>query len=139
MTNSEHLFDLDVFIREVRELLPSALLDKEGGVLNSTAETLRPGNLYILGLNPGGKLGGGVTIRQDLEDLRRKTRNDYFEQWGNYAAGNMANNEPGRHPIQRGLWWLTKELGYDLRKICASNLIFARSHAAGFYPVSTDR
>lgn len=94
MASGEHLFELDVFIRETQELLlPSSLLDREGGVLNSTADTLRPGSLYILGLNPGGGLGQGVR-----EVSRDRTRSRFFSFSSRNAHPECLKNAP---PVSR--------------------------------------
>jgi hypothetical protein len=102
------------------------LADEEGAFLYSSAETLVLGDLYILGLNPGGVPGrdGATTIEQSLEDLPRRTKNEYLQPWDDGRGGTYP---PGRHPLQRRLRWLVAELGYDLARVCASNLIFVRS------------
>jgi len=46
----------------------------------------------------------------------------------------------GEAPLQKRLRWLIDSLGYDLRRVCASNLVFMRSHdATGVtYPEDAD-
>ena len=111
--------------RELCELIRASmpeLLDESGGVLYSAAETLRPSDLYILGLNPGG--GGGERIAARLGSLPTRTVNEYLDaDW----SGGGHRYEPGQHPFQKRLAWFVEALGYDLRSTCASNLIFTRS------------
>lgn len=113
------------FTRRVRELLPANLLSERGAVLYSTADTLKPGNLYILGLNPGGT--DGDTIEERLEALPLRTKNEYLDEvWG---RGHYGEHKKCEHPLQRRLRWLVEELDEDLRQTCASNLIFTRSRS----------
>lgn len=112
--------DVNQFVETVRQLIPD-LLDESGAVLYSTARTLRKGELYILGLNPGGQ--DGPTIRERLNTLPHRKKNEYLDVvW--------STPKPGEHPLQRRLKWLMDQLGYDLKDICASNLIFTRSRTA---------
>lgn len=113
------------FVAEA-ELHLEPLLGLSGEVLFSAVDTLREGDLYICGLNPGGSGDEPHqhTIRESLEMLPHKTSNNYFdESWRHYPRG--------AHPLQRRLRWLVEQLGYDLREVCASNLIFARSPGQG--------
>jgi hypothetical protein len=104
----------------------SPILQREGSILYSAAITIRPGDLYILGLNPGGEPGqpGTTTIAESLDALPNKTANDYLEKWGD---GRRGTYDAGCHPLQMRLRWLTEQLGFALTDACASNLIFARS------------
>jgi hypothetical protein len=109
------------FVAETQAHL-EPLLDLSGEVLFSAVDTMRQGDLYICGLNPGGTghAPHHHTIREDLQMLPYKTSNNYLdESWRGYPRGTS--------PLQLRLQWLVRELGYDLREVCASNLIFARS------------
>lgn len=108
------------------------LLDESGAALYSGARTLRDGDLYVLGFNPGG--AEGPTVRESLDRLTTDPdRNEYEEDWGN-------GDGPGGHPLQKRLRWLLEALGHDVGDVCASNLVFARSPgAAGVgYPATAD-
>jgi len=98
------------------------ILDLQGGILYSSYDTLSKGDFYLLGVNPGGS--GGITIREDISKLPMKQKNDYLDDyWENKAA----RYGKGKAPLQRRIRWLFEQLGYDVRKICASNLIFVES------------
>jgi len=102
------------------------ILDLSGKVLYSSAATLKPGQVYLLGHNPGGSpiLRASRTIRVSLDALPSKTTNDYFdERWKDRATS-------GTSFLQLRVKWLLKNLGLDPREVAASNLIFPRSVAA---------
>lgn len=106
------------------ERILEPILDLSGKVLYSGVETLVPGELYILGLNPGGKSDPqDDTVRDRLRMLPEKTTNDYIDESWRKAP-------EGTRPLQRRLRWLVNQLGFDLRDVCASNLIFVRSARA---------
>lgn len=107
-----------------KHLEPAQLMGESGAVLYSRPETLRPGDYYILGLNPGGNETDGQTIRERLNRPAEKWVNAYTEEnWSN----NNGNYKAGEAPLQRRLYWLLKALGNDLNHVCASNLIFMRT------------
>lgn len=113
--------NIEVFVSTSAEMLKT-ILAQSGAVLYSSVETLCPGSLYILGLNPGGKTG--QTIAECLQSLPRFRGNEYLdEDW----SSDKRSYPKGGHPLQRHLAHLIGELGQDLRGICASNLIFTRS------------
>jgi hypothetical protein len=111
------------FISESRRhLVP--ILNDNGGILYSAFSTLTQGAFYILGLNPGGALGSGDTLAQCLDSLPQYKDNAYLdEDW----SSDTRHYCRGGHPLQRHLFLLMKELGEDLRRVCAANLIFSRS------------
>src|ERR1022692_2346551 len=109
------------FIADAKRSL-GPVLNRTGGIRYSATDTLSLGNIYILGLNPGGD--GGPTIAQDLDALLGKKDNSYLdEKWENRAG----SYSPGQAPLQRRVNWLISALGYDLRRVCMSNLIFMKS------------
>lgn len=116
---------IDEFVAEAEARL-EPLLDCSGEVLFSAMHTLKEGDLYICGLNPGGSGDEPHqhTIRESLARLPNKTSNNYFDE-------SWRGRPPGTYRLQRRLRWLVEELGYDLREVCASNLIFARSPGQG--------
>ena len=119
------------FVERCFEIISPAIIDKSGRVLYSTIDTLQRGDFYILGLNPGGTCG--PSIESDINGLNKRKENAYLdEDWPPYLTG--------QHRLQRGLKFLFDELGFDLRKICASNLIFVRSRDArgAGYPENAD-
>lgn len=101
------------------------IMDQPGGILYSNYASLTKGDVYFMGFNPGGI--GGNTIRQSIDELPCKTSNAYLdEEWG----GVESPCEKGHHIFQKRVCWLLEALSYDVRKVCASNLIFVRSREA---------
>ena len=60
-----------------KETLP-LILEKQGELIYSSHETLKKGDIYLLGLNPGGE--GFTTINKHLEGLLDKTTNSYLDE-----------------------------------------------------------
>lgn len=101
------------------------LLDQPGGILYSNYASLTKGDIYFLGFNPGG--AGGNTIRQSIESLPGKTHNAYLdEEWGSVESP----YEKGQAVLQKRVRWVLEALGYEVQKVCASNLIFVQSREA---------
>jgi hypothetical protein len=108
--------------KKLIHLLNPKILDRNGRFLYSGANTLRRGKIYLLGHNPGGEPEKfkGKDVRFDVENLSRQTSCAYLdEEWG--------GKKPGENKLQKRVIWLIKQLGFDIKKVCASNLIFARS------------
>ncbi|MCL2523077.1 MAG: uracil-DNA glycosylase family protein [Betaproteobacteria bacterium] len=95
----------------------SSILNEIGGTLYSSKDSLKRGDIYILGINPGGE--GGQTIGDNLKELPQRTRNAYLDEAWEWPLGQA--------PLQRHIKRLADALGYDLRDVCASNLIFKQS------------
>lgn len=115
-----------------RELAP--VLHLSGNILYSAASTLRPGRVYLLGLNPGGDPARHESIGAMLDALSARTTNAYVDEcW-------ERRSQAGEAPLQRRVQWLARELGIDVRTICAANLIFRRTKAAADidFPVWAD-
>lgn len=101
------------------------VLDRSGNILYSGVETLRPGPVYLLGLNPGGDPRRLLwqTLRRVLKELPSKTRNEYLDvSW--------QGRPPGNSVLQRRVISLATMIGVDPRSVCAANLIFVRSKDA---------
>lgn len=104
-------------------MLGEGVLSKSGGIIYSAADSLKNGDVYILGLNPGGT--EGQTIAEHLSELPNKTTNSYLdESWGN------RKDADGEAPLQRRIKGVVEAVGINLRDVCASNLIFMRSQTA---------
>ena len=98
------------------------LSDRSGLLLYSSHETLRPGEVYFLGFNPGGD--APTPLRRTVPEILTQTENAYLDEcWApggrSYAAG--------RAPMQMRTVQVLKALGLDPRAVCSSNLIFVRS------------
>lgn len=53
--------------------------DWKGGVLYSSKNTLKKGDFYLMGYNPGGS-EKAETIKVDIENLKNRTENSYFDE-----------------------------------------------------------
>jgi hypothetical protein len=59
--------------------LPESILDQSGELLYSGKQTLRPGPIYLLGLNPGGQPHEHPeTVRCRVNNLSSKLTNNYL-------------------------------------------------------------
>lgn len=107
------------------ETLP-LILNKDGEIIYSSHETLKKGDIYLLGLNPGG--GGGKKIKNHLGDILKKDHNSYLdESWDSIKRSEIPK---GQAPLQIRVDHLITQLGYNTRDVCASNLIFVTSRSA---------
>lgn len=98
------------------------ILQRPGEMLYSSHETIRPGSVYLMGLNPGGE--GRNCIASHVDQMLYKTANSYLdEEWEN-RGGRWA---VGQAPLQLRVRWLLAQLDLDPRTVCASNLIFLTS------------
>ncbi len=104
-----------------RYLDGASLLDRSGAVLYSGVETLRPGPVYLLGLNPGGL--AGATLRASLAGSRAG-RNCYEDEC--WAPGDRELGK-GQAPLQRRVRHLCQTMKLEPRAVPASNLVFTRS------------
>jgi hypothetical protein len=112
------------FIEGAKQDLGS-LADRSGRVMYSSVETLRPGRLYTLGINPGADDDhlDCDSIRQSLDDLPNSYKSSYRMSWDR-------NRPEGSDPLQVNWIWLIEKLGFHANSVCASNIIFPRSRNA---------
>lgn len=105
----------------------SELMSLPGGILYSSYKTLKRGDVYYLGYNPGGYSPSGPTVGQRLEELPSKTCNDFQDlAWTAEAAGQST--------LQLRVKWVLENLGHRVEDVCSSNLIFAQSRDAKGVP-----
>jgi hypothetical protein len=101
-------------------VLLSDIIDNSGAVLYSAWETVRPGEMYIMGLNPGGDPEIiRDSIRGELNSIKTGMRscNAYLEPW----------RPNSRTPLQVHMINLIECINRNIEEICASNLVFLRS------------
>lgn len=103
----------------------AGLIDSPGAVLYSADATLRPGPVYLLGLNPGGE--EGHTLRDSI--LRSRAQHNAYldEQWA--PGGHI--QPMGQATLQRRVQHLCAMMGMQTREVPASNLVFTRSTRVG--------
>jgi uracil-DNA glycosylase len=115
----------DHVIALARERIPE-LLNRSGAILYNGWSTVRPGRLYLMGLNPGGK---PEQISQSIIDHLQSLHDDHCEyevpwMWQNRCA------KAGEHPHQKRVKMIVKCLSERISDVCAANAIFIRSCGA---------
>jgi hypothetical protein len=111
----------------VKKLEETGLANLPGKLLYSGVATLSPGELYVLGHNPGGDpLSESTTTAVELENLAGGSGdwNEYLDAV--WRPGGRAC-APGEAPMQKRVCHLLTSVGLAVRSVCASNLIFVRS------------
>ncbi|HQS10451.1 MAG TPA: hypothetical protein PLK13_16645, partial [Xanthobacteraceae bacterium] len=98
---------------------------KPGKLLYSSRDSLKRGDLYVLGFNPGGD--PNVERENVLEDLLRTPSS----QWNEYINGSWRLRSKtylaGQQPRQLRIRSFFSEIDCNLSKIFCSNLFFFRS------------
>jgi len=103
------------------ECLP-LILERDGEIIYSSHNTLKKGDIYLLGLNPGGE--GFTTIKNHLSNILKKETNSYLdESWEN----KITTWPIGQAPLQKRVDFLLRSMGYKTKEVCSSNLIFVTS------------
>jgi len=114
---------INKFLKDCKEILGDDYLSKSGEFIYSATNTLRKGDVYLLGFNPGSSPDDKTqrTIKEYLENFESTTINKTLdENWG--------KNKISKTLLQNRLVSLIPYLlNKNLRDICQSNLIFARS------------
>ncbi len=119
-------------IEDLAKLLPKMLLNKSGRVFYSGRTAFdTPSNLYIVGLNPGGRprelkdntvLSHTEWILNDASDNWSAYRD---ESWGGRRPGEL--RPPGTAPMQVRMRHLFRKMQVDPGDVPASNVVFVRS------------
>ena len=98
------------------------LLSLPGHVLNSGWDTVAPGEVYVLGLNPGGLPERAPTVDAQLRATPSGPRSAYDECW---------NCPAGTHPHQRRVKRYLQALGIERpAAVLASNVYFPTTRDA---------
>lgn len=115
--------DISNLIKKINNL-PESLLSQSGKILYSSVETLKKGDIYFLGYNPGGEID--YPVKRDLQELPHRVINAYLdEEWVN----RIKKYPNGEHPLQINCSYLIRALGYEPREVFCTNLIFVRSRS----------
>ena len=116
------------------------MLEQNGRFIYSGADTIRPGSVYLLGLNPGGDPKFHYeSIRAEIEGIDQRTLNAYIDEcWGEKRR--KRGNGEGKAPVQKRIRALLEGLDLPTRDVCAANLIFVRSRdgSGSGYPETAD-
>ncbi|MBO2626650.1 hypothetical protein [Shewanella algae] len=105
------------------------ILHRHGEVIYSSHETLAKGDIYLMGLNPGGK--PFITIGEHIDRMLTRTKNSYLDEfWKDQSDEAVVLTDEQREPLQKRVVRLLADLGYDARNVCASNLIFPTTRSA---------
>jgi len=100
--------------------LPPNVLNVSGRFLYSDISTLKPGKIYLLGYNPGGKPDEHPSLRNEIRQWFSKNDNAYLdEEWRGF--------QKGQAPLQQRVKALLNAIGIKPEDVCASNLFFVRS------------
>ncbi len=106
------------------------LLKEPGCVLNSGWDTVSPGEIYVLGLNPGGNPENFGSIASHIEATPGGPWSGYDDCW---------NTLPGRHPHQLRAKKYIFTLGFEHRYVLATNAYFTTSKDARDLALITSR
>jgi hypothetical protein len=112
-------------IDKLVEFIKYELKDKikePGETLYSSVDVFTKGDIYFIGTNPGGE--NNYSIEDDLEKLKSKTTNGYLDEVWETRKGIP---KAGQDTLQIRATKLINEIGYDMRNVCSSNLIFFKS------------
>ena len=115
----------------------NGMLEYNGGILYSSKDTLKKGDIYFMGYNPGG-LGGAGSIEEDIKNLSSRKINAYLdEEW----EPNGKKCQKGEAPLQKRVRYFFEKIDIDIKDVCSTNLIFAQSRNAGgvSYPDDADK
>ncbi|MFZ7311687.1 hypothetical protein [Comamonas jiangduensis] len=113
---------------DIPEIAARALegqLEQSGTFLYSSHDTIKPGEIYFLGLNPGGQ--GGPSLGERLSTLLSREENAYLDEAWDNGRGSY---KPGEAPLQKRVNWLFNQLVANTRDVLATNLIFMQSRDA---------
>lgn len=122
---------MDDFLRKV----DPAMLGLSGRTFYSGRATFdQQSDLYLLGLNPGGKPEdcADEIIRRDIDLLLHERAANWSayvdDRWDGRIPGSTL--PPGAKPLQRRVQHLCRMIGRDIRRLPASNVIFVRTKKA---------
>ena len=119
-------------IEKIKKLLESTnLQDQPGSIIYSADSTLKKGDFYFLGQNPGGndveKYGKDTILNQLL----------YSGEHNEYIQGNWTGYYGRLH--QANIKKMFKDIEIDIHKIFSTNLSFVRSGLTDKYPGGNEK
>ena len=123
----------------LKRLEDIGLSDRSGALLYSGNETIKKGDWYFLGSNPGGheeKFEKEQTVKSQLLKSD-STFNEYFD--GEWVSKWKEICPPGQQHHQVNIKNLFVDLGVDLKNTLSTNLCFVRSSMENTYKGSRSR
>ena len=102
-------------------------LDKKGGILYSSHETICAGDVYLIGMNPGGEGGTAPKLSDCLLESRKNDDGNIYRQDNAYWPGTDGHHWASQ--LQSRVQWLLEGLvGKEkAKKVFATNLVFIQS------------
>jgi hypothetical protein len=102
------------------------LFNRYGEGIYSSHETLKKGDVYLLGLNPGGE--GHTLLGDFISKTLTRTENSYLDE--TWINGQSKKYVKGGAPLQKRIQKLLVGLDQNVADVCASNLIFTTSKSS---------
>jgi hypothetical protein len=126
VNNENHIQIISDLLKEI------GLSDRSGSILYSGNETIKKGDYYFLGTNPGShkdeleeQFGSTDTVLTQLMK-ENESFNEYFEgEWINKFT--KKPDSPGQNQHQINIKNFFQDLSLDLKLILSTNLCFVRS------------
>lgn len=103
-------------------------LDKKGGILYSSRDTICAGDVYLIGLNPGGKAGTASKLSDCLcKDCTESSDGNIYRQDNAYWPGTDGHHWPSQ--LQQKVQCLLEQIVGEekAKKVFATNLVFMQS------------
>ena len=95
---------INKFLKDCKEILGDDYLSKSGEFIYSATNTLRKGDVYLLGLNPGSSPDDKThrTIKEDLENFESTTINKIVNPNTRFSARRktLPAPRPSRGPTE---------------------------------------
>ena len=125
---------VDMHLSEIIKIIvKNGLQDRAGSLLYSGYETIKDGEWYFLGQNPGGHADSQDENDKIIKQINRtnKSLNEYFD--GQWLSKQGYICPPGMQHHQVNIKNLFSTLGVNLKDTCSSNLSFVRSRTTHSY------
>lgn len=113
-------------ITEFIPLIPPRVLSRSGAAFNTGRLGFSSSSaIYLLGVNPGGspQENAHETVASHTEQVLRF----HPDEWSGFADASWGGHPPGTFRMQPQVLYLVRTLGLNVRRVPASNLVFARS------------
>ncbi|RYF23687.1 MAG: hypothetical protein EOO77_01645 [Oxalobacteraceae bacterium] len=113
-------------IQVALDKLPDDMLRRSGSVFYTGRSMFaQQGDLYILGLNPGGC--PSVQAKNTIERNVEAWRDEPNDHWSAYTDESWEGRPKGAHGMQPRMIHMFSKLGLNPRNVPAANVVFVRS------------